>query len=67
MSAECRIGCLAWWAGLWWLGLAWCCHVAAWGVFYSRDLATSICYRFAAAEGWCAARAQDCAREGGAE
>jgi hypothetical protein len=64
MERECRIGCLAWWAGLWWLALGSALHGLAWGAFYARDGVTWATYRLSAGAKGCFARAITCAREG---
>jgi len=64
VTRECRIGCLAWFAGVWWLGLSWAAHyVALWA---ARAGWFSLGW---AALGWTTRAAQmaaQCAREGGA-
>lgn len=65
MTRECRIGCLAWFAGVWWLGLSWAAHTVAKGAARAGWFGLAW-----AAIGWTQAAARlasACAREGGAE
>ena len=67
MTRECRIGCLAWWAGVWWLALGALLHAAAWGAHRLRDGLTLAILGLLDGSRWCSERALECAREGGAD
>jgi hypothetical protein len=66
MTRECRIGCLAWWAGVWWLALGALLHGVAWGAHRLRDGLTRAILGLLDGSRWCSERAMECAKDGGA-
>jgi len=64
MERECRIGSLAWFAGVWWLGLSVALNTMGWGMFCLRNWTADAALLCARLAGECAQQAVTCAREG---